>query len=337
MPKILRKDQKIFAGSVLPTNVVAQFGSLSAGAKQYSSDLDVIQALPIWGSGWINALVNGSAPALQDRNAVDYVTTYQLAYLMEQGIPDYSATQNYFVGSYCKDETTGVMHVSKTNDNQNNALNDSTNWEPVSSAGRGSVPIGSIIAVVPDYANVSIPSSGSISVDGFQLCDGAPVNADAVIGVGTELGTDMPDLTDGRFLRGSNASGTIGGSATKTLLVDNLPSHDHAIDHNHPSATTNSAGNHSHFAVYQGTASASGSLQSGETVKDVRTTSEVNSITGDPNLSYQFTGNSSTANRGKTNTAGSHSHTLDLGCKTCMASLKISEGSFQVILKFMPE
>ena len=109
MPKILRKDQKIFAGSVAPTNVVAQYGSLAAGAKAYSSDLDDIQALPVWGQGWLNALINGSAPALQDRNAVDYVTTYQLAYLMEQGIPDYSATQNYFIGSYCKDETTGVI------------------------------------------------------------------------------------------------------------------------------------------------------------------------------------------------------------------------------------
>lgn len=245
MPKILRKDQKIFAGSVAPTNVVAQYGSLAAGAKTYSSDLDIIQALPVWGTGWLNALINGSAPALQDRNAVDYVTTYQLAYLMEQGIPDYSATQNYFVGSYCKDETTGVMHVSKTNDNQNNALSDSTNWEPVSSAGRGSVPLGAVIAVVPDYANVSIPTSGSISVDGFQLCDGAAVNVDAVIGVGTNLGTDMPDLTDGRFLRGSSASGTTGGSATKTLATANLPSHTHSINHNHGSVNT-SQNTHSH-------------------------------------------------------------------------------------------
>lgn len=241
MPKLDRKNQLIFAGQVAPTNVVAQFGSLAAGAKSYSNDVDAITALPAWGTGWLTALINGSAPAMQDRNAIDYVTTYQLAYLMEQGIPDYKADQNYFTGSHCKDETTGIIYASKTNDNEGKALSDSTNWEPVPSAGRGSVPLGSIIAVVPDYANVSIPTSGSISVDGFQLCDGAAVNVDAVIGVGTNLGTDMPNLTDGRFLRGSSASGTTGGSATKTLSESNMPSHNHSINHDHPSS-----GSHSH-------------------------------------------------------------------------------------------
>ena len=112
-------------------------------------------------------------------------------------------------------------------------MSDSTNWEPLSVEGRGSTPLGAVVAVLDDYSNVSVPTSGSIDVRGFQVCDGAALAAEATIGTGTILGGNTPDLTDGRFLRGSSASGAIGGSATKTLAAANLPTHSHTMSHTH--------------------------------------------------------------------------------------------------------
>ena len=117
--------------------------------------------------------------------------------------------------------------------------------------GPGFLPLGSIVAVVDDYAAVSVPASGQVDNNGFQLCDGAQLNGDSVLGSGSTLGTNTPDLTDGRFLRGSTVSGTSGGSATKTLLEANLPPHTHSINHGHGDtfATGNNNASHNHNIV----------------------------------------------------------------------------------------
>ncbi len=80
---------------------------------------------------------------------------------------------------------------------------------------------------------------------GWALCDGR-FNA--------ELGENTPDLS-GRFLRGANPSepyGTTGGSASVTLLENNIPSHKHTLS-NH----THALGEHTHTMTHTHTASAS--------------------------------------------------------------------------------
>jgi hypothetical protein len=127
MAKITRKHQKIFAGDVPATNVVATFGSLKAASPAYSSDPDTIQSLAAWGSGWSEAVINNYAPAIQDLNAVFNVMTRQLAYIFQNGVPYWSATPAYYIGSIVSDDLN-TLYMSVSDTNSNVALTDNSKW-----------------------------------------------------------------------------------------------------------------------------------------------------------------------------------------------------------------
>lgn len=127
MAKIERKNQKIFAGDVSPTGVIAQFGSLKATTPNYSSDLDVIQSLDAWIQGWQSAVISNHLPALQDLNALYYVLTKQIAYLMQSGIPEWNSEVTYYIGSLVTDGAGGI-YKSVINDNINQSLSLATKW-----------------------------------------------------------------------------------------------------------------------------------------------------------------------------------------------------------------
>jgi hypothetical protein len=101
---------------------------------------------------------------------------------------------------------------------------DSTLAANISAA--GTVPLGAVIAVV-EYQNVSIPATETIDSRGFQLCDGANLAVGHALGTGQS--GKVPNLSDGRYLRGSTVSGTVGGANTATIGSANLPTHTHAV------------------------------------------------------------------------------------------------------------
>jgi hypothetical protein len=127
MAKITRKFQRVFCGDVPANNVVAQFGSLKASLPQYSSDPDVIQQLAAWGAGWTGATVANSAPPLQDMNALFYVLSRQMGYLMQTGIAEYNSSTIYYIGSLAYD---GVNNIYKCLDDDvtNIPFSDTTKW-----------------------------------------------------------------------------------------------------------------------------------------------------------------------------------------------------------------
>lgn len=127
MSKIVRKNQKIFCGDTPVTGVVGQFGSLKATTPTYSSDPDILQALPAWGEGWASATINNYLPALQDLNGLLYVITRQLAYLFQAGIPEYNAATTYYIGSMVSDGQ-GTIYKSVIDSNIAQPLTDSTKW-----------------------------------------------------------------------------------------------------------------------------------------------------------------------------------------------------------------
>lgn len=127
MAKLTRALQKIFCGGVPPINAVAVFGSLKAGSPEFSDDPADIQSLPAYEAGWAGATVLNQAPALQDMNALQFLFSRQLKYLFQQGIPEYSAEETYFIGSWVTN-STGVPYVSLVNDNLGNDLLDPTKW-----------------------------------------------------------------------------------------------------------------------------------------------------------------------------------------------------------------
>lgn len=126
MAKITRKLAKIF-GLTAGTDEIAQFGSFADGSPAYSTDPDTIQSLSEYDDGWFSAVVAFSNPAIEDMNALFYLYAYQIAYIMQAGIPEYSATTTYYIGSLVNDGT-GIVYTSLTDTNLGNALTDFTKW-----------------------------------------------------------------------------------------------------------------------------------------------------------------------------------------------------------------
>ena len=91
MARLTRFLQKVFGSDVGPAGNFGVFGSLAAGAPQYSKDPKVIQSLDAWRLAWAAATVGNKSPALQDMNSLFYVALYQLAYLLQQGLPELDA------------------------------------------------------------------------------------------------------------------------------------------------------------------------------------------------------------------------------------------------------
>lgn len=135
MAKLVRKTQKIFA-SGSAQNQVTSFGSIKAGAVDYTKDVADIQTEAFEG-GWSSAVQDDYAPYRQDRNAVDFVTTSQLAYVFQEGLPEYDAGTTYYRGSWVKgnDGDAFSIYESLSDDNIGNALSDEEKWEKKSFGG----------------------------------------------------------------------------------------------------------------------------------------------------------------------------------------------------------
>ena len=130
---LTRKQQKIFAGNTTITDEqIAVFGSKTqTGTMTFSKDPDVIQN-ENWQKGWQNATVLEQAPFEEDFNAISFVNSYNTAYLLQKGIPEYSASTTYFKGSICSiinSSSEPSLYYSLTDNNiGNNPTTDDTNW-----------------------------------------------------------------------------------------------------------------------------------------------------------------------------------------------------------------
>lgn len=163
MAKITRVAQRIF-GSGAGVDQIAQFGSLFAGTPAFTTSAAVAQSLSNWLTGWFAAAIGGNAPAIEDMNAAMFVMTYQLAYILQTGSPEWNTDTVYYIGSIANDGS-GVLYKSLTNANQGNALSDTANWRKLSS----SVPVALKTAnyvVTPNDSFISINcAGGTVALD----------------------------------------------------------------------------------------------------------------------------------------------------------------------------
>ena len=127
----------------------------------------------------------------------------------------------------------------------------------------------------------------------------------------------------------SYAPNTTGGSATKTIAVSNMPSHNHSVSssgsHTH-SATTSSAGAHTHT---RGTMNITGSITTSASDDDLLTMADSLSSSGALSMGAyrtkrgfapaetqsgydQINLNASSGWTGSTSSAGAHTHTVSL-------------------------
>lgn len=132
MARLTRKNINVFAENASNNGV---FGSLQAGNATVSNDVETIQSLSeAWSGGWNYATLTGEKlPPLEEFQGVQYVTTYQQAYLMQEGLPEWSATVTYYKGCLAKKVTTTGFQIynSLTDNNTNHQLSDTSNWKLV--------------------------------------------------------------------------------------------------------------------------------------------------------------------------------------------------------------
>jgi len=130
MPRLSRWTQKVFAKDASNNGV---FGSAQVGSKILSNDLDDLQSLPAFLTGWIDAVIGVKKfPALEEFQALDYINTYQLAYLFQEGIPAYDSGTTYYENSIVKKPGTYEIYGSLIDDNIGNALPaavSDSNWQ----------------------------------------------------------------------------------------------------------------------------------------------------------------------------------------------------------------
>lgn len=164
--KLDRKDVKIFAENSDAT-LITEFRTESADGStaSFSRDPDVIQNAN-YEQGWVENQNNLNTKIFgEDMNAVSYVQSYLLKYLYENGIPEWSATTEYFEHSIARVDNR--LFISLTDNNINN--------DPENTVGEWSeVPL-SAINIITSGTGSSIlnTSSGnnitlkSLSVDGY--------------------------------------------------------------------------------------------------------------------------------------------------------------------------
>lgn len=144
MAKITRQTQQIFAGQA-PSDELAVFGSMKTGTPVYSNEISQLQSSD-YQQGWQNAIITDKAPFLEEMNGVQYGFSKQLAYLFQQGMPEWDSGTTYYTNSRAMG-SDGNIYKSLIDDNiGNNPITDSgTNWVKDSSSGAG-MPVGTIFS-----------------------------------------------------------------------------------------------------------------------------------------------------------------------------------------------
>lgn len=130
MAKLLRRTQKVFA-SQANADQIAVFGSMKTGTPDYSSDVEELQSAEYL-QGWQDAILGDKAPYLEEMNGVQYGLSYQAAYMLQEGIPEYDVNTNYSDTAIVKSVNNGIitLYASLSSDNIGNPLSDTTNWKP---------------------------------------------------------------------------------------------------------------------------------------------------------------------------------------------------------------
>lgn len=176
MAKLDRKDVKIFAENSKETFITEFRTEDSVGVTaSFSRDPDVIQN-ENYSQGWVNDTNNLNTKIYgEDLNAVNYVLSYLLKYLYENGIAEWKSTTTYYQNSICK--VDNALYLSLQN---NNIGNDPTStvsyWKliplenvSIEDAGSGFSIVKDVTDNVITFKTISVTGYGEITDNGDQL------------------------------------------------------------------------------------------------------------------------------------------------------------------------
>ncbi len=194
--KLTRVLQKIF-GIDAESDQLSQIGSMAEGSEVFTRDVDAIQALGGYLAGWPGVVVGANSPAIQDMNSLDFLTTRQLAYLFQSGVPEWSAQTEYFIGSFVSDSIGGMYHSLVNNNTA--PLTDTSKWK------KGTAKY----EVITRDTNWVCPQ-GVSKVNVMLLCQ----SQNKLNGSNILIGVD----TDGNsYVCGSNINGQLGTGNTTSV------------------------------------------------------------------------------------------------------------------------
>jgi len=132
MAKLTRLTAKVFgetADGTLQDPEIGQFGSAKAGTYNGTGDVATIQSLSAWSNGWIDSVTpTQQFPPLPEMTGVHKVMSYQEAYLLQEGIPEWDNGTTYYKNSIVKESGTYKLYGSIIDNNTGNILSDSTKW-----------------------------------------------------------------------------------------------------------------------------------------------------------------------------------------------------------------
>ena len=236
MTNLTRKNQKVFASGASNNG---QFGSLQAETKVLSNDVETLQALAAYESGWNSAVVSGEQlPSLEEFQALNYINTYQIGYLLQKGFPEWNTDTTYYIGDLAREVGGTKIYKSITNSNSGNALTDVANWILATDLQNNTV--GQVSA----FAMTTPPL-------GWLECNGSAISRTTYAALFAALSTtwgigdgsttfNIPDLR-GEFIRGwDNGVGRDSGRAFASFQLDEFEAHTHGIQHSGESGTTGS-------------------------------------------------------------------------------------------------
>lgn len=85
--------------------------------------------------GWASALLPDKSPWEEDMNALFYAITKQLAYIFQEGIPEYDPNTEYSQNALARGVGSNVVYCSVVAENLGHSLNDPTYWTPYITGG----------------------------------------------------------------------------------------------------------------------------------------------------------------------------------------------------------
>lgn len=263
MANLTRQPYKVFAQNA-NADQIAVYGTMKTGTPQYSSDIATLQGNTAYGLGWDAAILNDKAPYLEEMNGLQFGASYQIGYMLQEGIPAYDANTNYSNTSIVKVLVSNELQLyhSLQNDNIGHALTESEWWTQVYFTNTAAIGVPQMTF---DFNNLPV---NCVWLEGATVSRTTYSNLFQIYGTTYGAGDGsttfkLPDLRN-RVLWGGTSAGYLGAG---------LPA---------LSSTTASAGAHKHSykRVSANTADADGSPASTEAVAFVKSLSSTDGTTG---------------------------------------------------------
>ena len=228
MANLTRYLQKIFAKN---SNQIGVFGT--GVNKETSTNVETLQSAKYEG-GWSQAIVtNKNYPVYQEMDGVMYGMTYQLAYLLQKGIPEWLATETYYQNDYCK--VNGIIFKSNIDNN--------TNHNPSSYDGTWSVFTGNNTQItnctieIPQNITYTLSSGaltlpqGTVVIVPYGTTDQSSTYPVGSTFINSNLKVVNTEYTDGKFFvwvelqtsvtRASSAGSGTTSTRTMALSINN--------------------------------------------------------------------------------------------------------------------